>query len=503
MGLQELLEKRDAIQRQLDELLASLKDEETGEERDLTPEEEQRSTELVEQRDEVDRQIADQEQVERRAANLRRARETAGMVAAQRSASVTSEPRVYGEDSPHSHYADIARTMMHPAQDRRHQEAAGRLGEWEHQVEREIHLGTKEGRAAIKQLQTEYREGGTRPDVAIETARQRGSVGLEEKRTGMTTGGGATASASGGSGAAFVSPVFFLADYAPWREYGRAFADQCSKQGLPDYGMDVYIPAVTGPAGVASQTEGSGVNETDPTAGYLSTALSTLAGQVVVSQQLLDRAGPGFSFDRMVFDQLNRDYAPKLDVLVLTGALANAGAVTYTSASFSVNTANGAGGFYSKVSGAKSAIRTTAGTVLNPTHLFLQPSRWEFIAAWADGQARPLVVPDYAGAVNAAAAGSSDGDEGIEGNTGYRLNGLRVFTDANIPTPGTGADQAVVADLNEVYVFEGNPVTRAVPQTLAGNLQVILQLYNYVGVIPRYQKAVQAISGTGMAAITF
>jgi len=232
--------------------------------------------------------------------------------------------------------------------------------------------------------------------------------------------------------------------------------------------------------------------------------MTTEAGQVTVSQQLLDRAGPGFQFDRLVFDQLNRDYAPKIDTLVLNAALSGATTVAYTSTTpFALNTANGAGGFLSKVAGAKAGIRTAAGTFMNPSHLFLQPNRWELISAWGDGSSRPVVVPDYAGAFNAVAAGSTNGDEGIEGNTGYRLNGLAVYQDANIPTPTAGADQAVIGDLSEVWVFEGTPVPRVLPQTLAGNLSVILQLYSYIATIVRYPAAVATVTGTGMSAITF
>jgi HK97 family phage major capsid protein len=270
--------------------------------------------------------------------------------------------------------------------------------------------------------------------------------------------------------------------------------------------MEVYLPQVTGPAGITAQTEGSGVNETDPTFGYLSAALSTYAGQVTVSQQQLDRTGPGFSFDRMIFDQLNRDYCPKVDTKALNTVLGVATSQSWTgnAGAFDLVAASGAGGFYGQVSKAKASIRTTAGTVLNPTHLFLVPQRWEFIAAWSDSQGRPVVVPDYAGVMNAAAAGSADGDEGIEGRTGYRLNGLPVFTDANIPNLGTtSTDQAIVGDLGECWVFEGNPVHRVLPQTLAGNLQVILQQYSYLAVLVRYPAAFVSINGTGMAAPSY
>src|SRR6185437_5356867 len=103
----------------------------------------------------------------------------------------------------------------------------------------------------------------------------------------------------------------------------------------------------------------------------------------------------------------------------------------------------------------------------------------------------------------AIAAGNQSGDYDIEGSTGYRLNGLGIFEDANIPTPTAGADQAIIGALNQVYVFEGTPVTRAVPQTLANQLSVLLQLYSYTTTIVRYPTAVQTIAGTGMSTVSF
>lgn len=498
--LAELIEDRDKSVAEL-EGITSLAE---NEQRDLTEDEETRSTELLSHVEEIDGRIAEEKVQEQRRRNLAEARSLIDVTKRSGSdAKVTSEPRVYGPDSPNSYFADIARTHMHSPMELHHQRAAARLTEWSHQVEREIALGTKDGKIAEGQFREQYRKGAVDAKAELAEARRRGSMSIEEKRAGITTGGGATASAAGGGGAAFVSPVFFLQDYAPYREFGRAFVDQCNKQPLPDYGMDVYIPAVTGPAAVLDQTEGSPVTETDPTAGYLSGSLTTKLGQVTVSQQLLDRAGPGFAFDKLVFDQLSRDYAPKIDAYALNAALSGAGSVAYSTTPFALNSAGGAGGLYSKIAQAKSIIRSTAGTVLNPSHLFMVPSRWEFISAWADGNSRPLVVPDYAGAWNAAAAGNNDGDEGIEGNTGYRMNGLRVFQDANIPAPGTGADQIIVGDLSEVYVFEGSPVTRAVPQTLAQNLQVILQLYSYVTAVVRYPLGIQKIAGAGLQTITW
>jgi hypothetical protein len=189
------------------------------------------------------------------------------------------------------------------------------------------------------------------------------------------------------------TPAFFVPDYAPWREFGREFINACH---------------VTRGEKVEAQTEGEAVAEQTPTAGYLSGALKTLAGEVIVSQQLLDRAGPNFKFDSLIFDQLNRRYALEADSYVLKEVLAVATSQEWSGSSNEFvlyNKGSKPGGFIGQVVKAKASIRTTAGTVLNPTHLFLRADRWEQISAMTDENARPLVNAIYQGPYAAFAGG--------------------------------------------------------------------------------------------------
>lgn len=494
--LKDLLESRATAQAKYEEFVTPLI--EAGAE--LTDEQQTQRGALRAAVDNLDARIDEVEAEEKRKTHLAEVRATNGLDAPKGGPALeVHEPTTYGKGSPNSYFLDLA-TVSVGQTNPGYEEARARLQRASHEVAVEMLTNTSpEKRNAIRSMVAEEQRRAGKDSVRDTLKRYEalGQTGRGELRAGMDTGSG--------SGGSFATPVYQVSEYAPYREAGRAFADACNKQELPAYGMTVYIPHVTGPAGVANQaTQNTGVNETDPTAGYLSGNLNTLAGEVTVSQQLLDRVGPGFQFDRMIFDQLNRDYAPKFDAQVLTAALAGAGTVAYTdSTGFHLNVANGTGGFYSKVSGAKSSIRKGAGTFLRPSHLFLDPARWEFISGWGDGQARPVVVPSYAGPFNAVAGGSADGDTSIDGPTGYRLNGLPVFTDANIPTPTAGADQAIVGDLSEVYVFEGAQITRALPQTVGGNLSVLLQLYSYNTTIVRYPLGVQTISGSGMATISF
>jgi HK97 family phage major capsid protein len=443
----------------------------------LTEDETTKREELRSALDALTARIKEVDADERADAELEEVRNRAGVNVTD--IRVTSEPRTYGEGSPNSYFADLVRSSSFGWKD--HDGAKARLNRYSHELSVEAAAGSAEGRRAEKMVLS-----GARTDNGQEA---RSAVSALRESRAMDTGSG--------SGGSFVTPQYFESDYAPFRQFGRAFIDNCNVQDLPEYGMTVYLPALSGPAGVASQsTQNTGVTETDPTAGYISNNLTTLAGEVTISQQLLDRAGPNFAFDKMVFDQLTRAYNQQADAYALTAALANAGTITYTAGSFSLPA------FWSKVAGAKAATASTSGTILPATHLFATPARWSFAEAQVDSQNRPLIVPNYAGAFNAGAAGS-DGTPVVEGNTGYRMLGLNVFEDGSIPTPGTGADQVIVAHMPEVWVWEGPLTPRVIPQTYAQNLSVLLQTYSYITAIVRYPKAVQTITGTGLGSITF
>lgn len=377
---------------------------------------------------------------------------------------VRNEPTTYGKGSPNSYVADLVRASA-PAWPGHH-EANTRL----QKHAKEMAVEANSGKAK------------TRRHIASQTRELRRSPGPETRAMDTT-------SASGGS---FVTPVYLEGEYAPFRQFGRVFVDQCRKEPLPEYGMTVYLPAVNAAAGVATQsTQGSAVTESDPTSGYLSANLTTLAGQVTVSQQLLDRAGPNFRFDQLIFDQLRRDYNFGFNQAVVTAALTGAQTPTIPTTALTISQ------FYSDVAAAKAAIATASGVVLPATHLFAPQATWEWLASRTDANGHALIVPNANGPFNALAAG--DGASVAEGDTGYKVLGLNVFADGGIPE-SSGNAQVVVAHMPEVWVFEGDLVPRVIPQTLAQNLQVLVQLYSYSAVIVRYPHAVATLTGSAYPA---
>src|ERR1039458_6182990 len=251
--LKALLEERDKKTGELEQLTKgveervtawkALSEEGRGDEPGLTSEEETRSQALIVECDEVDERIVEEKGREEKRRLISEARSL--VVPAAADAQVVSEPMVYGvrDDgvgSPHSFYGDLAR-RVYAQFTGADGGATQRLAEWAHQNERETANGSTRGRAIEMQLRELNREfGAVEAPKRMAELRDRGRVALEQKtaelemRTGIGTGGGATASASGGGGAAFVTPVFDVGSYAPYRELGRPFIDQCYKQPLPD-----------------------------------------------------------------------------------------------------------------------------------------------------------------------------------------------------------------------------------------------------------------------------
>lgn len=470
--LDTVLERRDAAFKDYTDHLTAI----TAEGHELTPEEDTKLSQLRTAKDELEERVIDIDKEARRASEIEEVRERLGTVRVD--VHVTSEPRTYGPGAKASYYLDLVRSSSPTIPG--YQEATERLNRYATEVAGEMRdANSKEGKRAVRSLQSRYRENNEASATdAVDRARHYGG---SELRTGMDT-----TSASGGS---FVTPQYFVDDYAAFHQFGRVFADAANKQELPDYGMTIFIPSVSTAAGVGAQpSQNSGITETDPTAGYLSVGLTTNAGQVTVSQQLLDRAGPNFQFDKMVFDQLLRAYNLTLDQYVLTQALANAGVITASTAALT-----GTGGIFPLLGKAKAAIVDASGVVLPATHAFFQPVNFEWMASQTSTDGHTLWTPNYAGPFNAV-AGGSDGTPIAEGATGYKISGLPVYEDGNIPLVSTN-NQAIVAHMPEVWFWEGDLVNRTIPQTVAQNLSVLLQAYAYVGAIVRYPKAVQALQG--------
>jgi hypothetical protein len=417
---------------------------------------------------------------------------------------VVSDPAPYDEGSPHSFIRDwlsasdptfatgIA-TRSHSESDMSAEAVAERLRRHDKDVREQVNRRTEYGRRIEAIIGESCRK---------EDRRQHKREAKAEIRA-FGTGGGATASAGGGQGAAFVSPAILLDQvWAPYRSPYAAFRDQLDKSTpLPDWGMTVYVATfASGGTSVTSQTEGSTVSETDPVSTYQSGAVTLKAGQVSVTYQFLDRAGPGIAGDQVLYEQIRNQLDAEVDKYAIGQALSGAQEVT-NSGSFEVAKASGVGGLLGDLKKAKNKVRDAAGVRTPATHCFAIGDLCDHIAAYADAQGRPIFTPDLDDNRLPIRAG---GDPEGEGYTGYVLTGLALFGDDNIPKVGTTEQtQLIVTRPNRILQIEAAPVPYCFPPTVAGSLEAVLGVRQYVATIPRWKEAVAVVNGKAYEATTF
>jgi hypothetical protein len=423
---------------------------------------------------------------------------------------VKHEPGPYDAGSPHSWIRDtlLARDAStrelvtgrgNGLSDMSAQAIQQRLQRHGEDVAKALRTGDKYGKRLRKVMHEEVRCEDKARHRQIVSERLAGELRSELRAFG--TDGGASA-AAGGEGAAFVSPAILLDSiWAPYRSPYAAFKEQCNKSiALPDYGLEVYLPTFTTGASVTGQTDGGAVSETDPVAAFGSSAVTMKAGQIEVSYQFLDRAGPGISGDQVLYEQLKQQLDAEVDKYAINQALTSAQTVTENSA-FTVTTASGVGGFLGNLKSAKNKLHDAQGVRLKGTHAFVIGDLADYLSAYADAQGRPIFTPTLDDNQLKLRA---EGDALAEGYTGYVLVGLALFQDENLPNLGTTQNtQVIVTRPETILQLEGDPIPYLYPPAVAGSLDAILGLRCYCGTIARFKEGVSTISGSAYKASTF
>ncbi len=275
-----------------------------------------------------------------------------------------------------------------------------------------------------------------------------------------------------------------------------SFAGQCKAEDMPTYGLNLYVPHVTGAMEVTSQTEGSAVAEKAPTAGLIKGAVVNKSGQIEVSQVFLDRVGPGIAGDQVLFAQLKVQIDTEVDSYALNQALTEAQTVTNNTATFTFSETGGSagvGGFTNDVRKGKNAVATTAGTRLKATHLFAPSKFTNYIEAWGTTIGGPVFSPTLD---DNRLPIRSEGDIQGEGYSGYVLSQLAVFSDDNLPFMGTTSDyELLIADPATVLVFRSAPLFYCFPETYSTTLDAALGARVYTACVPRWPEGAAVLTG--------
>lgn len=402
---------------------------------------------------------------ERDEAADRLAREIAPAAAAPKYgelARVISEPRTYTEHTArtegHSFFADL--------------------------------YGAQTGRATSAQNDRLARHA-----AEVQVEREGGSNGRPTQRAMTTTAVGA-----------LVPPQYLVDQAAPIARAGRPTANLAQHQVLPSEGMSLVIPRGTTGASVAVQaTQNSAASSTDQAWTDLTIPVATVAGQVDVSRQLLERGG--MNVDQIIYNDLAGAHAVAVNVQVLSGSgtagqvlgiLSTAGILQQSAFAAAATIAT----FYTKVAGAINGVQTNR--FLAPDVIVGHTRRWNWLASQLDAQNRPLVLPRANGPLNALGVWDSPLDPPNAEPQGD-LQGLPFVTDASVPTAvGTGPeDQLLVARRADWILWEegdGLPRELRFDQPLAGQLTVKLVAYSYIAFTAgRYPGATAVIGGNSAA----
>lgn len=402
-----------------------------------------------------------------------------------------TESRVYALHSEHSYYADFRMATLRP-----HQAAAAnvRLARYAQELAYEIEHRSPEGRRAERVIRSITR-------VADADVHQRRYDQAMRELRATTTGGGVTASASGGGVAAFVTPFFLESQWAMFRGIHRAFANQCLRLPLPPFGMQIYVPTFSSAAAAAQKNEGSPVTETDPGTALQGAAVVEITGQVTLSNAAHDRAWDGGgTFDALVHKQIRQQLDQSVDVYALTQAIASAGTTTNNSAW----TANSLVNFFTDLATAREGVTDTAGVRLWPTRLFTTSDMFDYVTHIFTTGGQPAGVNLMQTVPGIPMDG--DRDDPSKQDDWSRFTGLILpgslpwFLDDNIPTTGGTANltQVVVSATQESLILleDPDPIMSVFEDSVAGNLQVILNAREYAALVTRHASGTQVISGT-------
>jgi HK97 family phage major capsid protein len=303
-----------------------------------------------------------------------------------------------------------------------------------------------------------------------------------------------------GAGGDFVPPLWLVDQFVELARAGRVVADQLAQQQLPG-GTDVInLPRLaTGTATAEQTTQNTAVQNTDATTGAVAANVATIAGQQVISVQLLEQSP--INMDDVLLGDLAADYAIKLDTFVINNNATNkVGLLNVTGANAAAITATTATGLYAAVANGIQLINTNR--FMPADKIFMHPRRWAMLLAAMDTSGRPLVVPE-AGGFNAVGTPGANVAQGYVGT----LQGLPVFVDPNIPTnlgAGTNEDRVIIVRSPDSILYEGTLRSEAFRETKADQLSVLLRVYNYAALhASRLPKSISIVAGIGLVPPTF
>lgn len=304
-------------------------------------------------------------------------------------------------------------------------------------------------------------------------------------------------------GGYLVAPGYLQSAFASLLTAGRPTADLVGKMALPATGKTFYIPTQDGASAVAVHSENGSIQETSATFSQVQVDAARVAGAATLPNWLVDRSFPGA--DQVVLADLARQYAAKIDDIVLNSSTSNRKGLLQES---------GLGGATATATtptvahywpALLNAINDVAsGVFAYPDAIVMHPRRWAYLASLLDLNNRPLIgslAPQNGiGSFDGAAVPGSDSGPIASGN----ILGIPVYLDANIPTnlgSGTSEDRIIVMRRSEPILMESAPKFAVSMDAQFAKDQLVARVTGDVAFTCARRKAgVSIISGTALAA---
>lgn len=307
------------------------------------------------------------------------------------------------------------------------------------------------------------------------------------------------------AGQELVPPVYLQNRFARKRVEAAVAAGLVTKLPMPAGGRTVTVPIQDGAAAVGISTENNTLTETDATFTDQTATIYMVGGIQDLSLQLEERSEPGA--DMVLMDHFAKVLAKQVDTYVLDGSNSSqpkglrtaisTNAVTYTDTSPTFAEA------YPKIADAIQKIHTNG--LVAPNAIVVHPRRAAKWFSELDSSNRPLAAPVPVG--QNVLAMSSDGSPVAAGFSGWQIQGLPVYVDANIPTndgSGTNEDTVFVGAWDEALLWESAPIFEVDRSIGFKTGSVTIRARQYVAFLADHREASFAkITGSGLATPTF
>jgi HK97 family phage major capsid protein len=303
----------------------------------------------------------------------------------------------------------------------------------------------------------------------------------------------------------FYPPVWADKAYVVTMRPRLVYAGLVQQLPLPPYGETVTIPKYTGPQDAANfQAGDNAAVETAPgSTSQLTAPICLAAGFVDVARQAVERALPGL--DQVIFGDISRDIAHKIEVGCLTGSGTNQPLGILQNGSVPSVSVSGqtAAQLLLKLADLSQRIEVAVGEPAN--FVLMHPRRFGWLASLLDSNGRPLIVPTGQGPFNSfGLVANQGGDDGLSLSPDVTavgwLAGLPVFTSSSIPvTSGAGTNEDwVLVGVRDLACRWSDPASIrsfTFEGVASSTASIRLQALTYSSYITRYPAAFGIIEG--------